>query len=167
MGKPEAQPQRKRFSIARVLLLLVIVVVAYAVWNWLPSKGRETVGRIVGGGEQVVVDEEFGVPAKSWQGRGFKLRRPAEVEVQVQCAGDGVNVYVVSEADYKQFESAQTALFGGEYRHYPAFHMLRATRNTQKGRLGEGTYYVIVENPTYGILTKANFNVHLKVIGRP
>jgi hypothetical protein len=28
-------------------------------------------------------------------------------------------------------------------------------------------YYVIVENPTYGILTKANFNVHLKVIGRP
>jgi len=154
---------KKQYSIRRVGCVVTVAVVAYVAWKWFPLGGKNFVSRIFRGGEEVIVDEEFGVPSKSWQSRGFSLRGDASVEVDVVCDGDGVNVYVVSEADYKRFESAHGSLFGGEYRHYPAFHMVRINRGRKSSQLGEGRYWVIVENPTWGVVAKPNFSARLKV----
>ena len=154
-----APERKKKFSLVRVLVLLGAVLGLIVIWN--PSGAKDTAGRLLSGGEQVVVDEEFGVPAKSWQMRVFRVKRAAVIEVSVRSDGDGVNVYLQSEKHYKEFEAANKALFGGEYHHYQDFYMPRAKRNTEKGRLGSGTYYVVIEN-----LAKASFNVHLKIVVR-
>ena len=90
--------------------------------------------------------------------------------VQLQIAivkGEHVNVCVIDSAAWDEFSKAQAALFGGKFHHYPAFAATEATQVRRSGRLNEGTYYIVVENPTLGILVPASFDVAAKASLRP
>ena len=144
--------------------LVILGVGGYLAWEyWLPRSVKDRITTATRGGHQVILDERFGVPAKSWQARGVRLDGAAEVTISVVCQGDGVNVMLVPGSEWNQRHG--DSLEG--IRHLTAFQMLRATRNTKSGRLRAGTYYVVVQNPTWGLMTRANFDVHLRVEAVP
>jgi hypothetical protein len=149
--------------------LLIIGAGAFLAWRyWVPRELREGAERLVTAGHQVIVDERFGVSSKAAQARGFTLNRAAEVAVSVDVDGDGVDTYLVDAGEWNRFKAAKERVFGGgQFRHYPAFHMPKTQRTTVRGRLGPGSYFVIGENPTWGLLTKSNFTVQLKVEANP
>lgn len=168
-GHPFQPSKPRRSPLRTVTYLLIIAAGAYLAWRfWLPREVREGTERLVTAGHQVILDEQFGVSSKAAQARGFTLNRPLEIEVAVEVDGDGVDTYLVDEKEWDRFKAAKESVFGGgQFRHYPAFHSPKTQRKTMLGRLGSGSYYVIVENPTWGLLTKANFTVHLKVVANP
>lgn len=167
-GHPFQKPRVRRSPIRTIVYLLIIAAGAYLAWRfWLPHEVREGAERLVTGGRQVLYDEKFGVPAKSYHATGFKLNREAEVEVSVTVEGDGVDLYVVSGEEWKKYEKAQDALTGGRFQHFKDFYTPRTQQTTRRARLGAGTYWVITENPTYGLLTRPSFDVHLRVVANP
>ncbi len=83
-----------------------------------------------------------------------------ELDVRV-TKGKHVNVYVVDPSSWAEFKKAYKALFGGQFRHYPEFAATKAATVRRRGRLAEGQYYIVIENPTYGILVSSSFDVQV------
>ena len=108
------------------------------------------------------------IPSKSVKAISISLPYTGDLHVEANVVkGDHINLYVVDESDYSRFAQARSALFGGNFRHYPAFHSSKSKVVDRNGRLNEGKYRVILENPTWGILSSTSFDVRVEIVLNP
>ncbi|MGC4068843.1 MAG: hypothetical protein QM784_30205 [Polyangiaceae bacterium] len=113
-------------------------------------------------------DEIVSVPARASVARGIKLPYGGKLYLDITVLkGKHINVFVVDTAAWSEFEAAKNGLFGGRFHHFPEFHATEASRSRLSGPLAAGNYYVVLDNPTYGILVESSFDVQLKAELRP
>jgi len=113
-------------------------------------------------------DEIVSVRAQSSAARPLDLPYAGELQLEVTVVkGKHVNVFVVDASDWAEFAAAKEAFFGGKFRHYPQFHATETIHTKIAGKLPAGSYYVVLDNPTYGILVESSFDVQLKAELRP
>lgn len=116
----------------------------------------------------VLRDEVISVPAKTLAGRGIDLPYDGEVTLEVEVVkGKHVNVYLIDAGDWPELEKAKDSLFGGRFHHYKPFEATESTRVKRTARLKSGAYFVVVENPTFGILVASSFDLRIKATLRP
>jgi hypothetical protein len=113
-------------------------------------------------------NEIVAVGAKSSRAVPIEVPYSGTVELNVQVIkGKHVNVYVITPSAWQEFVAAKSALFGGQYHHFPEFQAEEASKVRLSGRLAEGHYYVVIENPTFGILVPSSFDVEIKATLHP
>ena len=151
-------------TVRRFVPSAIIVALAIGVVIWSPDLSWLT--GLLGGREQVAVDEEFTIRAGGWDARKFVLERIVNVTVSVRCSGGGLHVDVIAEADFEAFQRTQKSLYGGEFHNYPDFSMERTSEGTKKGRLTAGTYFVVLRNPRPPTPQTPPSIVHLRVGAR-
>lgn len=97
------------------------------------------------GGPQTLLSETEQVTDTTFRLYRFTLHRNADVRLSLTVTqGNGVTSYVMTQADYNQFENAQNALFGGQFHHYPAFNAENMRVFNTSGALGPNTYVLAV-----------------------
>jgi hypothetical protein len=152
--------------------LLALAVIAASGWyflrNFIGETAADTLVATAVGAPIDLKDEIVSVAAGHSQGIPITLPYAGELQLQVAIVkGKHVNVYMIDSAAWDEFSKAQAAVFGGKFHQYPAFAATEATQVRRSGRLNAGTYYVVVENPTLGILVPASFDVAVKASLRP
>lgn len=170
---PKAAPARATGGSSNLLgALLALGVIAACGWfllrTFVGERAADSLVATVVKAPVDLKDEIISVGAGRSQGIPITLPYAGEVELQVAIVkGEHVNVYVIDGAAWDEFSRAQAALFGGKFHHYPAFAATAASQVRRSGRLDQGTYYVVIENPTLGILVPASFDVAVKAKLRP
>ncbi|MCC6665006.1 MAG: hypothetical protein IT375_14740 [Polyangiaceae bacterium] len=108
-------------------------------------------------------DETLSVPAANLRGVPITLPYSGTVTLEVDVVkGKHVTVNMVDATDWNEIANAKSKLFGGKFHHYPAFEGTESASLRRKGHLAEGSYYVVLENPTLGILVPSSFDVRVK-----
>ncbi|MEO8903612.1 MAG: hypothetical protein ABI627_18995 [Polyangiaceae bacterium] len=166
--------QKKPTSNTRtaVLGLILLTIVALAIFLWLRAlMGESAVEGVVAAAIRAPIDvknEIISVPAQHCRGVPIQLPYSGQMNLEVTVVkGEHVNVYVVNATDWSEFEKAETSFFGGKFHHYPAFQATRASRSRTSGALAEGAYFVVLENPTFGLLVDPSFDVEVKARLQP
>jgi hypothetical protein len=115
-----------------------------------------------------LTDETISVPATTARGIPLTLPYSGELRLEVNVVkGKHVNVYVIDTSAWNEFQQAHSALFGGKFHRFMAFDGTESKQLRRSGKLSEGNYYIIIENPTLGILVESSFDVAVKATLRP
>jgi len=152
--------------------IVLLILVAMAVLIWLRAamgqRGLETAFAATVQAPIDLENEIVSVPATVSRAIPIRLPDAGELDLQVSVVkGTHVNVYVVDDSDWAEFEKAKTSFFGGKFHHYPEFQAVRAKTSHTTGRLAQGSYYVVLENPTLGLLVASSFDVEVKAHLQP
>lgn len=78
-----------------------------------------------------------------------------------------MNIYLIDASDWPELARAKGALFGGQFHHYKPFEARESVTVRRTAQLEKGAYFVVVENPTFGILVASSFDVRIKATLRP
>jgi hypothetical protein len=152
--------------------MVVISIVAGAFWlGYRYVNGEDNANRVLATAIKAPItlrDEVVSVQAGQAQALALDVPYAGSITLEVDVRhGKHVNVYLIDSASWAKFTKAREALFGGRFEHYPAFKGTQIRTYKRSGRLGEGTYYVVVENPTLGILVPSSFDAGVKASLRP
>ena len=113
-------------------------------------------------------DEIISVESTQIQGRPISLTQTGILDINVDLIrGKHINVYLVDQDDWGPISEAKTSLFGGKYSHYEMFHAEKTKIMKRSGPMGAGQYYLVIHNPTLGILVDSSFDVKVKVVFTP
>jgi hypothetical protein len=157
-------------TIVTAVILLVLVAMAVLLWlrATMGERGLETAFAATVRAPIDVENEIVSVPATVSRAIPIRLPYAGELDLQVNVVkGTHVNVYVVDDSDWTEFEKAKTSFFGGKFHHYSEFQAVRAKASHTTGRLGQGSYYIVLENPTLGLLVASSFDVEVKARLQP
>lgn len=173
-GAPVRPPQPKLSFVTQAILWSIVVAgviffgAVLAAQHFLGGSGA-TRALAPAVKAPVTLKDEI-VPVSATGARGLPIELPYSGDVTIEInvlRGEYVNVYVIDVEDWKQFEKARNAFFGGRFQHYPNFNATKARTYKRSGRLGEGTYYIVLENPTLGIFVASSFDVQVKAVLKP
>jgi hypothetical protein len=116
-----------------------------------------------------LTDETVSVPTASSRGVPIRLPFPGVLELEVNAArGAQVNVHMISATDWSAFQKAEGRLLSGRFRFdFPEFQALATAQARLSGRLWEGPYFVVIENPTLGAGAAPPDDVRVRVSLRP
>lgn len=100
----------------------------------------------------------------SWN---FTLHGSALVEVQVErTSGDNhFRTYLLTQDEYGRLREVDSRLLGGEFRHYPDFHVANGTELHVSGRMDPGAYVFVIQEASQPNLLRAADRVHVHVVG--
>jgi hypothetical protein len=129
---------------------------------------RSAFGTFVGA-PTTLTDETVSVPMASSRGVPIRVPFPGVLQLQVNVAGAArVNVHVIGSADWEAFRKSEGRLLSGRFRFdFPEFQALAAAQARLSGRVWEGSYFVVVENPTLGPTDAPPYSVHVRASLRP
>lgn len=147
--------------------LVLLALVAAAILLWLRAvMGQEGLQTSLATAVQAPLElENETVSVEAAHSRAIPVRLPYSGQLDLNVSvvkGEYVNVYVVDAAGWAAFKSAKQAFFGGKFNHYPAFEATKTQRSHTHARLGAGAYYIVLENPTLGLLVADSFDVAVK-----
>lgn len=148
-----------RLSILLGLLGLGLYLLAR---NTVGEKAAETLVQTAVRAPIELRDEIVNLPASSWTGLPVHLTYDGTLQLDVTVVnGNEVDVYVM--------EQSQVALFKEKerFRHFPDFAAEKTRRLRQSGRLGEGTYYIVLYDSTLGILSDSSSDIQVKATLEP
>ena len=115
-----------------------------------------------------LTDEKVSIAMASSRGLPIRLPVPGVLELEVTVIrGPRVNVHLISATDWDAFQKVEGRLLGGRFRFdFPEFQALATGQATLLGRVLDGPYFIIIENPTLGP-TAAPCDVHVSASLRP
>jgi hypothetical protein len=116
-----------------------------------------------------IADETISVPPASSRGVPIWLPFSGELQLEVNVIeGAQVNVHVISAVDWNAFQKAEGRLLSGRFRFdFPEFQALTTAQARLSGRLLQGPYFVVIENPTLGASAAPPFEVRVRASLRP
>jgi hypothetical protein len=116
-----------------------------------------------------LTDETVSVPMASSRGVPIRLPFSGDLQLEVNVAQRApVNIHVISAADWSTFQRTEGRLLGGRFRFdFPEFQALASAQPKLSGHLWEGSYFIIVENPTLGPIDAPPYDVHVRASLRP
>ena len=121
------------------------------------------------GAPTALTDETVSVPMASSRGVPIRLPFPGVLQLEVNVArGERVNVHVISATDWSAFQRAQGRLLRGRFHFdFPALQALWTAQASLSGRLWEGPYFVVIENPTMSAIAAPSDDVRVRASLRP
>jgi len=116
-----------------------------------------------------VTDETVSVPMASSRGVPIRLPFAGDLQLEVIVArGARVNIHVISATDWSAFQKTEGRLLGGRFHFdFPEFQSLTTAKARLSGHLWEGSYFIVIENPTLGPIDVPPYNVHVRASLRP
>ena len=159
---PTAQLQRKP-AITRGRIA-AWVFIAFGVWLIFKiSSGSSLAGAVRG--PQVIVNEKVQLKEGAAVGYGFSLPTSRRVEVEISASPKNVNVMLMSESDWANYQRVKGRLFGGQYQYRAALSRENVLTWSGSEILPEGTWRIVVERPREAILFGDATNASIKIIG--
>jgi hypothetical protein len=95
---------------------------------------------------------------------------PYSGELEIECTvikGKHINSYLINDAEYTNYGKVYKSFFGGRFTHFSNFAAKEAKSIKRQGRLADGRYWIVVENPTWGLLVESSFDVKVRATLRP
>jgi len=140
---------------------LVTIFALIVIGQTRVDKGVHGVDELVAaaiGGPVQLVDAVENLPASSWKAIPFTLEYDGVLRVEVQVLrGNDLEISVVPPASIEAKKS------GGEIRHYPNFHAPAARELRQSHPMSRGTYYLLLEDDTLGLLSASASDVDVEI----
>lgn len=121
------------------------------------------------GAATTVTNETVSVPMATSRGVPIRLPFSGDLQLEVDVAGGArVNVHLISATDWSAFQKTEGRLLGGRFRFdFREFQALATTQARLSGRVWEGQYFIVIENPTLRPIDTPPYNVHVRVSLRP
>jgi hypothetical protein len=116
-----------------------------------------------------LADETVAVPMASSRGVPIRLSFPGILQIEVNVVGGAqVNVHVISASDWNALQKAEGRLLGGRFRFdFPELQALATSQARLSGRLWEGPYFIVIENPSLSAIAAPPYDVRVRVTLRP
>jgi hypothetical protein len=132
-------------------------------------RGARSAFRAFLGTPTTIADETVSVPLASSRGVPIWLPFPGDLQLDVSAIEDArVNVHVIRAVDWNPFQKAEGRLLSGRFRFdFPEFQALSTAQARLSGRLLEGPYIIVIENPTLAPSTAPPYDVYLRASLRP
>lgn len=99
-----------------------------------------------------------------WQ---FTFRDSQRIDISVErVAGDNhFRTYLLTNEEFDRLREVDGALFGGDFRHYPDFHVANGTELNAGGTLPPGQYVFVVQEASNQNLLRSADRVHVHARG--
>jgi hypothetical protein len=153
--------------------VFAVVIGILVVWFFLPgifdsssasvfdSKSRRSPLLDVAG-PTTVLNTVVKAEEDHYAGHTVRIGAHSKVSVDVTYInGPQVEVYVLTQAGYKEFDAAAGALFGGEFHRFEELSGRVSSKTSlhKSGKLSPGDYVILIDNSDFGdVSPPANFN---------
>ena len=149
-------------TVAVLFLLLVLAgVVLMVVFDPTRPGGVDSVQDLLPAavrGPVHVVDAVENLSAGSWKAIPFTLDYDGELQVNVRVLrGNALEIAIVPPASIEAKKS------GDSIRHYPNFHADSARELRQTHGMAAGTYYLLLEDHTLGLLSESASDIDIDI----
>lgn len=106
----------------------------------------------------VLRTETFTIPARGWKSTAFQIPYTGSLTVEVQVLGRG-NAMEMFLTDQSGVEKLQST---GEGTYIGGFYAVKASSFQHTEQMNEGTYYFVIRDKHFGILSANTSDVSLK-----
>ena len=151
---PVEQPASER---VKDLLLVLFIIAVVSVSGWViidQTIGREGAARMFATlfhKQMLVHDETVSVPTDEFRGVLVSLPDSGEVVIDVDSlGGKPIDVHVITAADLLKLANTKPPFAARKVNDFPAFEAKAATNAKRNGKLGAGSYVVLLEHSERG-----------------
>lgn len=158
---PLGNSETSNFSIGSVILLAGLV---FLVWYFLRlnvgSKQTSNLIRTAVRAPITLKDSVENLPAASWRAVVLNLPYPGTVDVSLQVVqGNPIDVFLTT-TDQQQAMNREE---WNNVRVYTDFNAVNTKTYRQTGRLGQGSYYLVMRDNSLGVLSAKASDISVKV----
>lgn len=145
-----------------ILLGICGLALYLLVRNTVGEKAADTLVRTAVRAPVELRDEIVNVSANSWQGVPIHLPYDGTLQLEIAVVdGNEVDVYVMEQSQVALLKEKE------KFSHFPDFGAKKTRSLRRSGRLGEGTYYIVLFDDTLGILSASTSDVKIKATLEP
>lgn len=160
-SKPSEILSPSHVTVRRVILLLVLLGL---VW-WLlrlnfASKQMGDVFRAAVRAPVTLTDSIENLPAHSWKAVALNLPYGGTAEVSLQVVrGNPIDVFLTTTDQLDAMKQGQW----NNVRAFADFNAVKTTTYRRTGQLGQGGYYLVMRDPSLGVLSASSSDISVKV----
>ncbi|MCW5807214.1 MAG: hypothetical protein KIT31_32960 [Deltaproteobacteria bacterium] len=163
----EAKQQDRRpsksngLTLRTVLGLAVLTGVVYVLYKVTTGSSVRTAIS----GPEVISDETAILDEGEARAYSFSFANDRRVRLSLHARPRRVNVRLMTESDYAEYERARGSLLGGKYRYVPALSTDGVTDFEQEAMVPAGRYTIVIERPRDSILFTDKTSAHVVIKG--
>jgi hypothetical protein len=163
-GKKMAMTTVQKAHTTKMWGLLVLILVAFAGWHLFEiGYGSNQASRTLSAAVRLPItlaDKVENLPASSWKAVTLDVPYDGLIGVQVRILrGNPVDIFVVGADQSDLIRKADWK----NVRVSPDFNAAKTTTFRRSGRLSKGVYYLILRDPSLGILSASTTDIDVKI----
>ena len=162
------QPKQPMHSVYRYLIVLVALVAAFYIFVRYEG-GRTAADRLVASVAHTPItlaDETQNLSASSWRAIAVQAPYNGNLDVELEVVrGNPLDVILIpmNELDTLRANSKSWGFLGNDQN----FSAVKTTTYKRDGRVLQGNYYLVLRDPTLGILSASATDVQVKIVLNP
>jgi hypothetical protein len=161
LGQPAVNPPKKR-GLHPITIVAISVLALILISFWYQSGTRSTSQMLATAvhAPVMVKDEVENVSANSWKAVAFTMPYGATLDINLHVVrGNPIDVFITTPDQVESMNKAQWS----SVRVYKNFNAVKTTTYRRTGQLSAGSYYLVLRDTSFGILSQSASDISVKI----